>query len=120
MVIGEITTFDQWNDQLVDGLSTPVRVGNTTGPFCPGPGSSATVCNMGDIAATQWQTNVNIRTFMDENKDGIANKNAAGNYTEGGIPLLNVAVRLRDGSLANLLATDFDGTTNFQRDFPVV
>jgi len=74
---------------------------------------------MGDIAATQWQTNVNIRTFMDENKDGIANKDAAGNYTEGGIPLLNVAVRLRDGSLANLLATDFNGTTNFNETFPL-
>ena len=114
-----ITTFDQWNDQLVDGLSTPVRLGNTTPPFCPGTGSSATLCNMGDIAATQWQTNVNIRTFMDENKDGIANKDAAGNYTEGGIPLLNVAVRLRDGSLANLLATDFNGTTNFNETFPL-
>src|SRR6202007_1543977 len=38
-----ITVFDQWNDMLVDGLSTPVRV---TG--------SGTV-NLGQIAINQWQ-----------------------------------------------------------------
>jgi hypothetical protein len=106
-----ITTFDQWNDQLVDGLSTPVRLGST--PFCPGSGSSQHVCNMGDISATQWQTNLYTRTFIDDNKDGISQA------TEGGIPFANVAVRLRDGSLENLLVTDFNGTANFNETFPL-
>ena len=27
---------------------------------------------MGDIASTQWQTNLYTRTFIDDNKDGIS------------------------------------------------
>ncbi len=99
-----ITTFDQWNDQLVDGLSTPVRLA---------AGATAAMTNLGNIAATQWQTNLYTRTFIDDNKDGISQ---AG---EAGIPFANVAVRLRDGSLENLLVTDFTGTANFNETFPL-
>jgi len=99
-----ITTFDQWNDQLVDGLSTPVRLA--------AGGTNATT-NIGDIAATQWQTNLYTKTFIDDNKDGLAQA------TEIGIPFANVAVRLRDGSLENLLVTDFTGTANFNETFPL-
>ena len=119
-----VTTFDQWNDQLVDGLSTPVGLGGTssnnpTGPSnCPGPltkivPGGASVCDMGDIAATQWQTNLYTRTFVDDNHDGISQA------AETGIPFANVAVRLRDGSLENLLVTDFTGTANFNETFPL-
>ena len=107
-----ITTFDQWNDALVDGLSTPVRLGNPT-QFCSGTGSSQHVCNFGDIATTQWQTNLQTKTFIDDNQDGIAQS------SETGIPFANVAVRLRDGSLENLQATDFTGTANFNETFPL-
>ncbi|MBV8893630.1 MAG: hypothetical protein JO266_16960, partial [Acidobacteria bacterium] len=96
-----LTTFDQWNDQLVDGLSTPVRL------------SGGKTTNLGDIAATQWQTNLYTRTFVDDNKDGISQA------SENGIPFANVAVRLRDGSLENLLVTDFTGTANFNETFPL-
>jgi hypothetical protein len=99
-----ITTFDQWNDQLVDGLSTPVRLS---------AGATAATTNIGDIAATQWETNLYTKTFIDDNKDGIAQS------TETGIPFANVAVRLRDGSLENLLVTDFTGTANFNETFPL-
>jgi len=95
-----VTTFDQWNDQLVDGLSTPVSLNG---------GST----NMGDIAATQWQTNLYTRTFADDNGDGISQA------TEAGLSFLNVAVRLRDGSLENLLLTDLTGTANFNETFPL-
>jgi hypothetical protein len=95
-----ITTFDQWNDQLVDGLSTPVRL------------AGGKTVNM-EIAATQWQTNLYTRTFIDDNKDGISQS------AEAGIPFANVAVRLRDGSLENLLVTDFTGTANFNETFPL-
>jgi hypothetical protein len=96
-----ITTFDEWNDQLVDGLSTPVRLsgGGTT--------------NVGDIATTQWQINLYTRTFIDDNKDGISQ---AG---EAGIPLINTAVRLRDGQVYNNLQTDFNGIANFNETFPL-
>jgi hypothetical protein len=106
-----VTTFDQWNDQLVDGLSTPVGLGGST--LCPGQGSSASVCNMGDIAASQWQANVYTRTFIDDNKDGVSQA------SEAGIPLLNTTVRYRDGSMANNLLTDLHGIANFNETFPL-
>ncbi len=108
-----VTTFDQWNDQLVDGLSTPVGLGAGLQSNCPGPKTSASVCDMGDVAATQWQANVYTRTFIDDNKDGVSQ---AG---EVGIPFADVAVRMRDGSLENLLLTDFNGTANFNETFPL-
>jgi hypothetical protein len=103
-----VTVFDQWNDLLVDGLSTPIRLSQGTA----NNGKGATT-NIGDIATTQWQTNLYTRTFIDDNKDGISQKD------ENGIPFSNVAVRLRDGSLENLLVTDFTGTANFNETFPL-
>jgi HYDIN/CFA65/VesB-like, Ig-like domain len=97
-----VTVFDQWNDMLVDGLSTPVAI----------IGPNQTV-NMGEIATNQWQVNLYTRTFIDDNKDGISQA------SEAGIPLINTAVRYRDGSLANNLATDFSGTANFNETFPL-
>jgi hypothetical protein len=97
-----VTVFDQWNDALVDGLSTPVGI----------VGGGQTI-NMGDIATTQWEANVYTRTFMDANRDGVSQSG------EDGIPFQNVAIRLRDGSLENLLATDFNGTANFNETFPL-
>ncbi|HEX4152448.1 MAG TPA: choice-of-anchor D domain-containing protein [Steroidobacteraceae bacterium] len=120
-----VTTFDQWNDALVDGLSTPVGLPGkaATGPSYPN-GSNCNgglttnnaggqLCNLGDIATTQWETNLYTRTFIDDNKDGVSQA------SEDGIPFLNVAVRLRDGSLENLLVTDFTGTANFNETFPL-
>ena len=96
-----VTTFDQWNDQLVDGLSTPVRLaGGKVVPL--------------EIAGTQWQTNLYTKTFIDDAKTGVSpGPNSAG------IPFANVAVRLRDGSLENLLVTDFTGVANFNESFPL-
>ncbi len=111
-----LTTFDEWNDVLVDGLSTPLglTLNSGTGKLnCSGPGTSATVCDLGDIASSQWQSNVYTRTFIDDNRDGISQS------TETGIPFLNVAIRYRDGSLANNLGTDFNGVANFNETFPL-
>ena len=112
-----ITSFDQWNDQLVDGLSTPVRLGGVTctGANVPSgcnPSPTPHAVNM-SIAATQWQTNLYTRTFIDDNRNGLSETG------ETGIPFANVAVRLRDGSLENLLVTDFTGTANFNESFPL-
>ena len=99
-----VTVFDQWNDMLVDGLSTPVGLANN---------ASGTTVNLGDVAENQWQANIYTRTFMDTNKSGVSQAN------EAGIPLVPVAVRYRDGSLANGLTTDFNGTANFNETFPL-
>jgi hypothetical protein len=112
-----ITTFDQWNDQLVDGLSTPVRLGGAkctslNVPAGCNPAPNPNLINM-QIAATQWQTNLYTKTFIDDNNNGLAEA------TETGIPFANVAVRLRDGSLENLLITDFTGAANFNETFPL-
>src|SRR5439155_15287959 len=64
-----LTVFDQWNDMLVDGLSTPVRLGSATNGNC-GAGSSSTTCNLGDIATNQWQANIYTNSFFDANGNG--------------------------------------------------
>ena len=108
-----VTVFDQWNDMLVDGLSSPVSLGAANDSKCPGPKSGTSTCDMGDIATNQWQANIYTRTFIDDNKDGVSQAD------EAGIPLIPVAVRYRDGSLANGLNTDFTGTANFNETFPL-
>src|SRR5579871_2763417 len=97
-----LSIFDQWNDQLMDGLATPVNVAG-----------SGTTVNMGDVPVQQWQANVYTRTFIDDNKDGVFQS------SEVGIPLLNTTVRFRDGSRANFLVTDFGGVANFNETFPL-
>jgi len=96
-----LTVFDQWNDQIVDGLSTPVAL------------AGGNVNHMGDIPQQQWQSDLNTRTFIDDNKDGVYQSN------ELGIPLSSVSIRYRDGELANNLLTDFGGVANFNETFPL-
>src|SRR5579871_3871483 len=111
-----VTTFDEWNDIIVDGLSTPVglTLNSSTGKLnCAGSATTASVCDLGDIASSQWQANVNTRTFIDDNRDGIFESD------EGGVSLVPVSVRYRDGSLANNLTTDLNGVANFDETFPL-
>jgi hypothetical protein len=101
-----VTTFDEWNDQLVDGLSTPVRLaGGATVPL--------------EIAANQWQANFYARTFFDTNGDGVSNKDSAGNATEPGLALVKTNVRFRDGSFSNRSSTDLNGFVAFNEEFPL-
>jgi hypothetical protein len=102
-----VTVFDQWNDMLVDGLSTPVALG----------GGKTT--DMGDIATNQWQANFNTRTFLDVNKDGISNVDGNGNPTEPGLALVKTNVRYRDGSFSNRNNTDLNGFAAFNEEFPL-
>jgi len=96
-----LTLGDQWNDQIIDGLSTPADV------------AGGQTLDMGQIMVPQWQSNVYTRTCVDDNRDGICESN------ELGIPLLNVHVWYRDGEGANMLTTDFNGTANFNETFPL-
>jgi hypothetical protein len=109
-----LTIFDQWNDQIVDGISTPVRVGSTTNPsLCPGPNTSPTVCDMGDIGVHGWKNNLYTRTFIDSNGDGISQA------SEQGLALVPTNIRYRDGSISNLNSTDLEGFAGFNEVFPI-
>ena len=95
-----ITVFDQWNDMLVDGLSTPVRLnGGTT--------------NLGDIAMNQWQANIYTSTFFDANGNGVFDP------TETGLTLVATNIRFRDGSYSNFNNTDLAGNAGFNEIFPL-
>jgi hypothetical protein len=99
-----ITVFDQWNDLLVDGLATPVRVNGDT--------------NMGDVPMQQWRTNLYTRTFIDTNGDGVSNVDSQGNPTERGLTLVPVNIRYRDGSFMGFNNTDLNGFAGFNEIFP--
>jgi hypothetical protein len=108
-----LTIGDQWNDQIIDGLSTPANVGCV--PVAP-----ATTCtgglpalHLGNLGIQQWQANVYTRTYIDANKDGIWEPN------EIGIPFIYTMIHYRDGHTANNLTTDFNGIANFNETFPL-
>ena len=101
-----VTVFDQWNDLLVDGLSTPVFVG-----------PNARTAQM-EIPMQQWRTNVFTRSFVDLNGDGVSNVDSNGNPTEPGLPLLPTNIRFRDGSYSNFNNTDLNGYAGFNEIFP--
>ncbi len=107
-----ITVFDQWNDMLVDGLSTPVLLGSAS-PVCPGAGSTAHNCVIGEIAMNQWQANIYTSTFFDANHNGVRDPN------ETGLTLVVTNIRFRDGSYSNFNNTDLSGNAGFNEIFPL-
>ena len=70
-----VTIGDQWNDQIIDGLSYPANVGCTS--TAPNGTNNATTCPggqtlpLGNIGVQQWQSNLYTRYFVDDNKNGI-------------------------------------------------
>jgi hypothetical protein len=96
-----VTVFDQWNDMLVDGLSTPVRL------------AGGATLNLGDIAMNQWQANIYTSTFIDSNGNGIFDG------TEPGLALVATNIRFRDGSYSNFNNTDLFGNAGFNEIFPL-
>ena len=108
-----LTIGDQWNDQIIDGLSTPANVGCVPTPPATTCSGGLSTLNMGNIGVPQWQVNVYTRTFVDDNHDGIWEPN------EIGIPLIYTMVHYRDGHNANALTTDFNGIASFNETFPL-
>ncbi len=96
-----LTIGDQWNDQIIDGLSVPANVSG---------GQTLTLDNIG---VQQWQSNLYTTTFVDDNKNGIKDPG------EIGIPLIYTMIHYRDGSRANALTTDFNGVAPFNETFPL-
>lgn len=113
-----LTIGDQWNDQIIDGLSTAANVGcvpngvpngTTNASTCPG----GQTLDLGHIGVQQWQSNLYTRVCVDDNKNGICDSN------EIGIPLIYTMIHYRDGHNANALTTDFNGVANFNETFPL-
>lgn len=97
-----LTVFDQWNDQIVDGLATAVRLG-----------PNARSVNVGDLAVLQWHTNLYTRSFIDLNRDGVSQDG------EPGLTLVPTNIRFRDGSYSNFNNTDLNGYAAFNEIFPL-
>jgi hypothetical protein len=96
-----VTVFDQWNDMLVDGLSTPVRLGG------------GAITDLGQIATNQWQANLYTNSFFDQNGNGVRDPN------EAGLSLVSTNIRFRDGSYSNFNNTDLAGYAGFNEIFPL-
>ncbi len=100
----ELTVFDQWNDLIVDGLVSSVKVdGNTSYKEFP---------------VTQWRSNLYTRTFFDQNGDGVSNVDSSGNPAEPGLTLVSTNIRYRDGSFGFFNNTDLNGFAGFNEVFP--
>ena len=94
----KITVFDQWNDLMLDGLVSPVKVvaGTTTV----------------DFPVTQWRSNLYTRSFLDSSGDGVSQEE------EAGLPLVATNIRYRDGSFGFFNNTDLNGYAGFNEVFP--
>jgi hypothetical protein len=121
----KVTIFDQWNDQVVDGISMPVNLDGSTSNT-----------DLGEIAAHQWQANIYTRSFFDTNGDGVSTKDTTGvpctgtnvptgcnanygNDAEPGLTLVATNIRFRDGSFSNFNNTDLNGYAGFNEVFPL-
>jgi hypothetical protein len=96
-----VTVFDQWNDQIVDGLSTPVRL------------SGGQVYDFGQLPVQQWHTNLSTTTYFDKNGNGVRDQD------EEGLTLVATNVRFRDGSYSNFNNTDLNGNAGWNEIFPL-
>ncbi len=101
----KVTVFDQWNDLLVDGLSTPIKVDGE---------SIGTPQQPMEIPVTEWRQNLYGRVFLDQNGDGVSQD------SEPGLPLVPYNIRARDGSYFGFNSTDFAGYAGFNEVFPTL
>jgi len=108
-----LTIGDQWNDQIIDGLSTPANVGCVPAAGASTCSGGLSALHLGNVGVQQWQSNIYTRTFIDDNKDGIWEPN------EVGIPFLYTRIRYRDGHNSNSALTDFNGVVNYNETFPL-
>src|SRR5262249_29160867 len=96
----KLTIFDQWNDQIVDGISQPIGLTTSNSNVV------GNVLDMGEIATHQWQANIYTRSFFDQNANGVSDKNTDGSDKEQGLALVATNIRFRDGSFSNFNNTD--------------
>lgn len=94
----KISVFDQWNDIMLDGLVSQVKV------------DGASVYK--EFPVTQWRTDLYTRTYIDSNGDGVSQG------SEPGLPLVATNIRYRDGSYGFFNNTDMNGYAGFNEVFP--
>ncbi|KAA6457989.1 hypothetical protein DYQ86_21755 [Acidobacteria bacterium AB60] len=113
----KITTFDQWNDQVVDGITTPVGMCDPSWNTNLGTGVDISKCkavvDMGEVAVHQWQSDIYTRTFLDTDYTGVSTDQ------KPGLPLVATNIRFRDGSFSNFNTTDLNGYATFNEVFPL-
>jgi hypothetical protein len=120
----KITTFDQWNDQIIDGITQGVGVGcsgtisglcgsTSMATTCTGASSSGTTCDMGEIGVHQWQADIYTRSFIDTDYTGVSTD------AKPGLALVATNIRFRDGSYSNFNNTDLTGAAGFNEVFPL-
>ena len=101
----KLTVFDQWNDLMLDGLVSPVKIDGST--------------NVKEFPVTQWRANLYTRTFVDV---GCGSPAGAGDGVsqacEPGLALVNTNIRYRDGSIGFFNNTDLNGYAGFNEVFP--
>jgi hypothetical protein len=103
--IWRLTVFDQWNDQIVDGLASAITL--------PDPVQGPNVTLPRDLSVLQWHTNIYTSTFFDADRNGVRGD------TESGLALVPVNIRFRDGSYSNFNNTDLNGFAGFNEVFPL-
>jgi len=108
-----LTIGDQWNDQIIDGLSTPANVGCVPAAGATSCSGGSSALHLGSLGIQQWQANLYTRTYIDDNKDGIWEPG------EVGIPFLYTMIHYRDGHNSNSALTDFNGVVNYNETFPL-
>jgi hypothetical protein len=108
-----LTIGDQWNDQIIDGLSTPANVGCSPVPPATTCSGGLSALHLGKIGVQQWQSNIYTTLFVDDNKNGIMDPG------EIGVPQVYTRIKYRDGHNANTLLTDPNGVANFNETFPL-
>ncbi len=113
----ELTSFDQWNDLIVDGITTGVGVGcsGTSGLCDPNNivSNGSHVVDMGEMAVHQWHANIYTRTFIDMANTGVSDD------SKPGLAFASTNIRFRDGSFSNFNNTDLAGNAGFNEVFPL-
>jgi hypothetical protein len=112
-----LTIGDQWNDQIIDGLSTAANVGCVPDPTAVPPisciGLNKATVDLGHIGVQQWQSNLYTKICVDDNRNGICD------VGEIGVPQVWTRIYYRDGHNSNGLTSDPNGVANFNETFPL-
>ena len=102
----KVTVFDQWNDLLVDGLSTPIKV---DGAAATGSSDRATAWKFRSRSGAPTSTAAYSSTRT---------ATACRRMSEPGLPLVPYNIRYRDGSYFGFNNTDLAGYAGFNEVFP--
>lgn len=96
----QVDVFDQWLDQIVQGVAVTVR-------------DTTPIVDMGNIPVLSWFTQYDQNIYMDLNQNGVYDSG------EPGISNVPLTVRYRNGSFSNRTLTDNHGNGILVELFPL-